>query len=297
LSRDGTHYATICTNEWRAQASGTQALTSGIKIEDYADDDDISFNFSNISQQNSVMNGIIHHQGAEVSKSWILLDNQSTVDVFCNLKLLKNIYKINKVMNIKCNAGVTRTNMVGDLPGYGQVWFNKDGITNSLLFSRVEEKCRITYDSAESKQFIVHKENRDERRFKQSNGDLFYLEAKKVFKEDGSVLVNTVKGNKEKYTKAAYKQATLVRTLQSTIGRPSAYAFLNIVEMNLLKDCPIVRADVLAAEDIFGPNLGSLRGETVRHSGDHARPEYGIRPSQDCRVCPITSDSTGEEKV
>jgi hypothetical protein len=39
------------------------------------------------------------------------------------------------------------------------------------------------------------------------------------------------------------------------IGRPSLSSFLKIVENNLLKNCPISREDVLAAEDILGPNL------------------------------------------
>jgi hypothetical protein len=84
--------------------------------------------------------------------------------------------------------------------------------------------------------------------------------------QDGTVLVNkveTVEGNKKNHTKAAHKQATLARNLQNIIGRPLARSFLNIVEKNLLKDCPVTREDALAAEDIFGPNVGSLKGKTV----------------------------------
>jgi hypothetical protein len=298
------HYASSCNNEWRArgtEASGTQALMDGTEAEDY-DDDYIGFDFLNVEQVHNASNGRLHNQGAEVSKTWILLDNQSTVDVFCNPKLLKNIRQVNKVMNIKCNAGVTRTNMVGDLSGYGEVWYNKDGIANILSFSRVEKKYRVTYDSTVSKQFIVHKKDGGVRRFKQSKNGLFYLDAMeaqdetdntetKVDCEGGTVLFNTVDENKIKYTNAAYKQATLARKLQNIIGRPSARAFLNIVENNLLKDCPVLRADVLAAEDIFGPNVGSLRGKTVRSSGDRVRPEYEEVPKeikenyQDITIC------------
>jgi hypothetical protein len=119
--REMGHYSSSCPNERRQQASGVQApIARGVEIEDY-DDEEISFNFANVNRKAASVSATAHHQGAAVSKNWILLDNQSTVDVFCNPKLLKNIRKINKVMNIKCNAGVTRTNMVGDLPGYGQV--------------------------------------------------------------------------------------------------------------------------------------------------------------------------------
>jgi hypothetical protein len=188
-----------------------------------------------------------------------------------------NVRKVNKVMNIKCNAGVTRTDMVGDLPGCGEVWFNKSGIANILSLSRMEKKCRITYDSKNGKQFIVHKENGMVRRFRQSEDGLFHMDAKESDEEqDGTVLVNkveTVKGNKKNHTKAACKQATLARKLQNITGRPSARSFLNIVEKNLLKDCPVKREDALAAEDIFGPNVGSLKGKTVRQNGERVRPE------------------------
>jgi hypothetical protein len=52
--------------------------------------------------------------------------------------MLENIRMIDKI----CNAGVTRTNWVGDLPGYGgQVWYHKKGIANILSLSKkVEEK-------------------------------------------------------------------------------------------------------------------------------------------------------------
>jgi hypothetical protein len=84
------------------------------------------------------------------------------------------------------------------------------------------------------------------------------------------------------------KQATLARKLQNIIGRPSARSFLNIVEKNSLKYCPVLREDVLA---IFGPNVGSLKGKTVRQNGEQVRPEYEDIPKhimerhQDVTTC------------
>jgi hypothetical protein len=159
----------------------------------------------------SPLNGSVHHQGTSVSRTWILLDNQSTADVFHNLKLLDNVRKVNKVMNINCNAGVTCTAMVGDSPGHGEVWLNKSGTANILSLSRMEKKHRITCDSENGKQFIVHKDDGMLRRFRQSEDGLFCMDAKESDEEqDRTVLVNkveTVEGNKKKCTKAACKQA------------------------------------------------------------------------------------------
>jgi hypothetical protein len=190
--------------------------------------------------------------------------------------MLENTRMINKTMNISCNAGVTQTNWVGDLQGYWQVWYHKKGIANILSLSRGEEKYRITYDSAEKKQFVVLKDDGEKRYFKQAKNGLFYLDANEA---SGAVLVTTVDDKKSSYTKRDYKQATLARKLQNIIGRPSARAFLKIVENNLLKDCPIDTTDILAAEDIFGPNVGSLKGKTVRRGGTHVNPEYHQIPS------------------
>jgi hypothetical protein len=38
-------------------------------------------------------------------------------------------------MNIYCNAGLSHTNMVGELDGYGTVWYNPKGIANIHLYS------------------------------------------------------------------------------------------------------------------------------------------------------------------
>jgi len=56
-----------------------------------------------------------------IPDSWILLDSQSTVDVFMNKKLLKNIHDAKKTLSLHCNAGVTTVDKIGDLPGYRTV--------------------------------------------------------------------------------------------------------------------------------------------------------------------------------
>jgi hypothetical protein len=135
-----------------------------------------------------------------------------------------DIHKVNTVMNIKCNAGVTWTDTVGNLLGYGQVWFNKDGIANILSFLRVEERYRVTYNSAHSKKFIIHKGNGVVRRFKHSKGGLFcYLDAKEANTEVRTALVNTVEDNKTIYTinpglQASYASQKIAVHNWATIG-------------------------------------------------------------------------------
>jgi hypothetical protein len=77
-------------------------------------------------------------------------------------------------------------------------------------------------------------------------------------------LVNTVEHNKSSYNNRDYSLAVLARKIQRLIGRPSTCQYQSIVDNNMLPNCPIDRRDIKAAKDIFGPDVGSLKGKTVR---------------------------------
>ena len=110
-----------------------------------------------------------------IPKTWVLLDSQSKVDIFCNPWLLKYIHRTAKGMCIHCNAGSHLTNYVGDLPGYGTVWYNPKAIANILSLRQVHNRYHIMYDSA-YQQFIVTKPCGKEFVFKESEGGLHYLD-------------------------------------------------------------------------------------------------------------------------
>jgi hypothetical protein len=205
--------------------------------------------------------------GRVVPSWWILLDNQSTVDVFSNKSLLCNIRKSSVSCRISCNAGVVITDLIGDLPGYpNPVWYHPQGIANILSLHRVGKSCRIQYDNEVSDAaFRVTKPDGTFRDFKPSVSGLHYCDTR----EHGTVLVNTVAERKGKYTARAYQQAVLARRIQNIIGRPSTRDYIKIVDGGMLQNCPITKSDIATAEDIFGPNLGSIKGKTVRRKNGH----------------------------
>ena len=68
--------------------------------------------------------------------------------------------------------------------------------------------------------------------------------------------------------------------MQSTIGRPSTEDFIRYKEGNMIPNCNITRDDIIWAEDIFGPNLGSLKGKMTRRPTQHVNISWTSIPQE-----------------
>ena len=77
-------------------------------------------------------------------------------------------------LNIFCNAGKTITNMVGDLKGYGTVWYYPKGIANIFSLYRASKKFRVIFDSEDDNTFIVWNNDTNPRRFIPGPRGLYY---------------------------------------------------------------------------------------------------------------------------
>ena len=144
-------------------------------------------------------------------------------------------------MRVHCNAGSHLTNLIGDLPGYGTMWYDPKAIANILSLRRVQDHYHITYYGADQR-FIITKPSRKEFAFQESEGGLHYLDTacSQGEQRQGHVFaVNTVKDNKKNSTNNDYLQAIRARELQVTVGRPSGKDFIQILKASSLPNCPV----------------------------------------------------------
>ena len=63
----------------------------------------------------------------------VLLENESTMDLFYNPDLVKDIKKVKGPLRIHSNDGEMFVNQKANIPGYNKrVWFRRRDITNNI---------------------------------------------------------------------------------------------------------------------------------------------------------------------
>ena len=194
----------------------------------------------------------------------LLLDNQSTDDIFCNNKYLINIHHVKETLQLSTNGRILTTNMKGTFPCYGLVWYHPKTITNILSQSCVKDQGYIiTY------QHVSYKVTgpRGHICFEQIPEGLYALRLDLLTKQTtgnkGVTLVQTVKNNKLGFTKQQILCTDRALQLQEMIMFPSIADFKNSIQMNTIKNCPVTIEDINILMKIYGTNIPSLKGKST----------------------------------
>eukprot|EP00957_Ditylum_brightwellii_P054406 4122096-Ditylum_brightwellii.AAC.1 len=64
---------------------------------------------------------ILQQAGAIINRNWVLLDSQSTVNVFFNAKMPTNIRKAGRSLEIYISGRTSSTDLIDDLAGFKMV--------------------------------------------------------------------------------------------------------------------------------------------------------------------------------
>ena len=166
---------------------------------------------------------------ARIDENWCLLDNKLTCKVFVNRKYLSNIRDApdGQYLRVHCNAGVTHTNQIGDLPGCSDPeWYDPKGIANILSLFLVQKNNPVTYKIRYGNEFVIHIPQHPT--FKMTKAGLFYHDMVHLLKNKyAHIMVNNshspipqVQDKKKRYTACDIKRADRARQLQNITGQP-----------------------------------------------------------------------------
>jgi hypothetical protein len=221
---------------------------------------------------------------SSIPPDYLLIDSQSTTNLFSNPEHINNVHPVAQPINVHCNKGVTTTSTVADFDS-NEVYLNKDGIANVLSLFLLSKKQHITYDSHDCRGvFKVHTSG-GLVEFKPTSHGLHALDlhdnpnaahllVTSTYPDEAHLHVNTVHENHKGFTPKQIKRAHEARRLMLMTGIPSEHAFLSMVSLNQVKDCPIMHDDIKTAHTLFGPDLANIRGKSVRRSSKHVKTNY-----------------------
>jgi hypothetical protein len=205
-----------------------------------------------------------------IDPDWILLDSQSTMSVFRNAGMLRNIRNSGRMLRALTNGGHQDSTMVGDFPNLGEVWFNKHSIANILSLAEVRKVCRVTMDTSKEPALHVHRLDGSVMKFDEHPSGLYVYKSNDTSDcVTGYTMVNTVAKQKKLFSRREVRAADQARERYRKIGRPAEAEFVELLKCNAIRNCPVTPSDAQRALIIYGPDIATLKGKTT-HS--HAAP-------------------------
>ena len=219
---------------------------------------------------------------AGINPNWILLDSQSTISVFRNPTMLTNIRPSTHVLRALTNGGHQDSMMVADFPNLGKVWFNAASIANILSLAEVRKVCRVTMDTETEPALCVHRLDGSVMKFIEHPCGLYVYDSGNTNASSTRVsqytMVNTVANQRKLFTRREVAAADDARELYRKLGRPSEAEFQHLLRSNQIRNCPVTPGDASRALIIYGPDIATIKGKTVKGPASPRTPTFEAVP-------------------
>ena len=188
----------------------------------------------------------------------ILLDNQASVSIFGSRNLLHNLRSATHPIVVSDAPEARFTaNQVGDFKAFHNVYFSPHSTANILPFQEIRKYCQVSFnDSSNTFQCIAPYDVVYNFKFK----DKHYV----YTCDNQAVFVASVDNNKLKYSARQIQDADRARALSARLGYPSVAALIQMINSGSIINCPVTAQDIARAHDIYGPELGVLKGKATK---------------------------------
>ena len=205
----------------------------------------------------------------------ILLDNQSSVHIFRNKKLLKSIVSSETTLHLGgvVKGTVLKTNQMGSFLDIANrnVWYSTDSVANILSFRQLEQDGHSpSYDQLK-KAFIVPTRHYgvlefpwDQRAEHYVCDFAIHMEKRNTLMTKASDILTTIASNEAQYPKRLVKAARRARDLQARLGFLSTGKLAELINSGNLTNESVSVQDIERADNILGPAVASLKGKTQK---------------------------------
>jgi hypothetical protein len=227
------------------------------------------------------------HEEEAINPMWILCDTESTIDIVKNPSMITNIRRAKKTIELTGigGEGSIRIQQEADLLGYGTVYFHKDVAANILSFHNMTKRFpSVVYNNQLKDAFIITRDDGSHMEFVPSHDGLYYydfqqsIRRKEQLQKEQTMMIKTVEGIQRNFTKREIEAAEDARRLYVIMGRPSQKAFEEIIGGGKLINNTVTIQDFRNALEMFGEDLGVLKGKTTRKKPDHVAIHIGPKP-------------------
>ncbi len=221
----------------------------------------------------------------EINPMWILYDNESTIDIIKNKEMITNIQNTkNPIAPTGIGGEPIKVTLEGDLLGYGTVFHHPRIAANILSFFRMAKRFKVKYDNMMKDAFEITCNDGSKLEFIPLEEGLYHydfnlsikrkLEMEK--KNEKVMVINTVENTKRNFMKKELEKADQARRLYVIVGRPSRKAFEEMIKAGKIINNAVTVQDYRNALEIYGIDLGILKGKTVRSKPEEIKnPIYG----------------------